>query len=710
MSEDMSRENIETQQGISTQEIKKTSAPIGQPIERRLSRPEAKNPKARIKEEDIIDIAPENIKDVGSKKEKEPKTSKKKDSGLPPRSTGTSKKGGGGLPPRPPEPPSPPTPEEPEEPEPSEEHEMNFESLVKALIEDEITDEKVKNIGNLILGRKINAASLGRFLNNGDDMAIRGDVDINDWAKLAGLINTEIDNLETSTVDVNIKSTRGKEKTTSAEKFGEAAGGKIAEALYGKTVAEVQALSHEEQKKYVRGLIESIETNTSPDSINSDKFKNLEDILNQQALTPENASEIRARLRLHACFILTSRLAGKPEDFIKALRENVVTEMRARNLLLQGGDLEYLYKESEIKISEAHSIIEKLAFEGFEGTNMPLFYSDKDGKRVYVRYAGTMTDEIAEMVQGYILEQMGGNTTENRKALTLSERLAKATFEYSLWKEFNSVDPITKAAYLSNVRKSEQKKTDGDFGPEITIPLIDGFGLSFLRWSMDLSGNHLVHDKNWKDAKEKSLDLDTSGTTREAMEDLYKANVICKSMGDIKDGGPLDQNYDQFSLNPDKINFRELPVDSYAIYLSSYLPAVLMSTAVLLKSDFKASETGSDNITDWFGNLTKADFNIGAPPADPTNRGIFRLTYYFSIGMVEESIRQATLFGWDSQQMGTILGMLKNGVVNKATGSRIALLSSKQVEQIKKATNPYVRLGVNTFMTALGRIVRTRPG
>ncbi len=114
----MSPENIETetQQSKTTQEINAIPTSIGQPKERRLSRPEARNPKAKRREEDIIDIEPENIKDINNKKNEEPKNTKNRNN-TSPRSAGTPKRGSGGLPPEPPKPPVPPTPEPPEEPE-----------------------------------------------------------------------------------------------------------------------------------------------------------------------------------------------------------------------------------------------------------------------------------------------------------------------------------------------------------------------------------------------------------------------------------------------------------------------------------------------------------------------------------------------------------------------------------------------------------------
>lgn len=479
--------------------------------------------------------------------------------------------------------------------------------------------------------------------------------------------------------------------------------------LKGSDLSGIGNESKDEQLRRARESLEEIEANTYPldHQINAHNYQQLANALKNERLSPEVVKEVQARLRLHACFTLVERVSGKPEDYVASLRD-IVTEMRVRELLLEGEDFEQLYKpdkkENDLGISKAHAVLEKLAFNG-----VPTIL-DEEGKPV--RYAGRMTSEEASKVNAYILDQLGGDSPETRRAVVLAERLAKATFEYSLWKDFRSLDAITKAAYFSNARK-EALKTGGDFGPAITIELIDGFATSFLRWATYTNKTHIFHEEQWQEAGK----LNKRHEMRKAMDVIYKITCIRESMGET--GRPKGQSYEDFHIDTTAPDYKRLPSGSYGLCLALYLPSVVNTTMNLLKSDFKPSETTEDNLVNWIGNAIRADASgtpnpPGTDPKDPPlypTKGIFRLPYYFVMGMVESAVRQATLLTWDAPQMGSLLNMLKRPVrFDPETSESSMLLSSEQINKIVKVVHPYRRLAINTAIAGFERIVRTRGG
>lgn len=626
---------------------------------------------------------------------------------------------------KPPEPPKPPTAETPEKPEkPLNEFEKRL--IAAGIDPKDIKDQRLKDFITFF-GKvpRLDAKFLNRQYDewlNTQSKALRGQgkkFDDTEFYPLMGVLSDWIEDLN------KLPSQGSSEKRTGD--------GSEKQKQQRINISEIPNLSEERQREMVRELLEHIENNTLPvsDQINLRQYDQLNTLLDKKALKEPVAKEVRARLRLHSCFSLVERVTGKPEDYIRALRENVVKELQTRGLMLQGDDFEYLYKEmadlkeQSLQIAKAHSIMEELAFSGVPG----LKYLDKDNKEKIVRYGGTMTGEHTNETERIIYQRMGGDTLDNRKAVQLAERIAKATFEYSLWKDINSPDPITKAAYFSNVRKSERKKTDGDYGPNFTVELIDGFGLSYFRWATDVSGRHIVHEDIWKEAIK--LSVKDGEPARQAINTIYQASMICKSMGEIvsdkkelpqnRDYGnlklekdksiELPQNYNDFMLDPKNKNYSNLATTSYANYLSSYLPNVLIATSNLLKQDFKSQDCTADVIMDWIGAAVKADIKVDSdnnPSNDGYPRELFRLRYYFSMGMVAEVSTQVNL-GWDGQLMGQLLNWLRNGVTNKQ-GVRTALLSPSQEQKITEAINPIWLVTLNSAVESAGRIIRTRPG
>ncbi|HEX6977137.1 MAG TPA: hypothetical protein VF185_02130 [Patescibacteria group bacterium] len=599
----------------------------------------------------------------------------------------------------------------------------SFEEKVKGLIysekgkEVEIKDENVQHLARVaLLPSSKNLKTLDQILDRGNDMVMDKDpskrISLEDWAKLAGVIGEEKERLAQTSGHGSIRQARQEnpheDPVVRELKKVRKAVGESATQIGGLNLSEIERDkgNPELQRQKVREVLDKIEANTYPldHQINAHNYQQLADALKNQHLSPEVAKEVQARLRLHACYTLVERVSGRPEDFVNSMRD-IVKEMTVRGLLLEGEDLEYLYKESDLGISRAHAVLERTAFEGARSVGV-------DDKGKPIRYAGRMSSDQAGRMDEFIRSELGGDTPEIRKAVTLAERLAHATFEYSLWKEVNAQDPITKAAYFSEFRRTELK-TGGDFGPAITLELIDGFATSYLRRAAYANKAHLFNEQKWQEAGR----LNKMHKMRDAMDVVYKITCIRKLMG--KTGRPDDQTYADFHLDTSAPNYKNLPGGSYAVYLAVYLPSVVNTSVNLLKSDYKPSDTTEDNAVSWIGAAMRADTTETPDPPDipdanipayPTKE-IFRLRYYLALGIVEEATRQATLLTWDAPQMGTFLNMLQRPVgIDPETRQPFMLITPTQIDKIVKIVHPYRRLAINSAVATLEKIVRTRGG
>lgn len=258
-----------------------------------------------------------------------------------------------------------------------------------------------------------------------------------------------------------------------------------------------------EQRQYVRELLDAIEKSNrdSHDMANTYIVRGLETALDQ--MEPSVAREVKARLAVHDCSELMKQANGwifretekvgpgyaigsaatAAEDRGHALnREIVETFLRDGYLpgLRVANAWDYLQQVNyDYELWVRRAFKEGLLDELKIIPGMDIF---KDLKS-YFKDGEPLRKEA---VRKLIVKGLGGGK-EAEKSLQLAEKLAKATFEDSVFNRGETVGNDQFGEILGLKEWREKRRKDGRIrGPEVHEEEIDGFGNSWLRKSRDL--------------------------------------------------------------------------------------------------------------------------------------------------------------------------------------------------------------------------------
>jgi len=518
----------------------------------------------------------------------------------------------------------------------------------------------------------------------------------------------------------------------------------------------------EVQRRRVREIIEEIESSRVAITTNRDneaKAIELRNVVDSGKIHPAVANEVRARLNLHECAILIRGVGGgKREDVVAKFRANI-TQLDASEYILTGEDFHTLLKATEtdgdntnngivgIPVRKAYEVLESAAVHGLpigQKGNLVSYYDSKT------------SDAMQSKMNKLILDRLGGDTPNNRKALDLAKRYADATFKTSEWRtNAPPYDPISQIIYFQEQRQSNM----ADTGPQFTygsmgdnLPhKVGGFGTSFTRQAKithpDGSGKMLQSAQEWErieeehkkwetewERKQKRPSLpgsriflnltETFGFSRRGSQEALQRNIKARSLNRIgpiyegkingrsaaeesrrigklirrgEDGKPVVNEL----TNIDELDFRSLETGAYAKFIAGYIPSIMRVNELMLKSDWTPDDFSVDQIAGWIYPFKHAD---------PT--GALLLKEWFLGGAISEGLRQGPRKGWGQVQLAEVVRNLTTSI--EARGSkqdqlaRTAFMTRLQVENVLRRINAYAKSMGADFSAGLQGVKRVR--
>jgi polyhydroxyalkanoate synthesis regulator phasin len=252
----------------------------------------------------------------------------------------------------------------------------------------------------------------------------------------------------------------------------------------------------EEQLKYVRGFINSIENSNrdSHDFSISYITQAIEASLGE--MEPIVRDEVEARLSLHDCADLIKQANGWiSRDAAKvgggytigsaaseALRRgHDLTRKKIKTLLsvngIKGLNVAQAWDKLQDVVFNYRYFLEKLGLK----QDVEKFDQEVNNGKVPSNFFTESDSEKKEIVRNYILGQLDGDENAREKSFQLAEKLALATLETSVFNtSLAGNDELGDIIYLKKWRQG-RGGTGRSRGPKIHENLIPGFGKSWLR-------------------------------------------------------------------------------------------------------------------------------------------------------------------------------------------------------------------------------------
>lgn len=450
----------------------------------------------------------------------------------------------------------------------------------------------------------------------------------------------------------------------------------------------------EGQLKAVRELLDEIESNNfSLDHLkNADKVSQLEAKID--FLDPEVGSEVRARLHLQACLALATNLPTRTEDMALALRTGV-TDLGSKGYLLEGEDFHRFFKEGlrgtegkeKIDVNKAFMVLQNAAYHKIQLN---------DGSEVrYIDGGKGMTNSQYDELREKLIAKVGGDREQAAKALQLAHRIARATFETSVWNSGDiPPDPVADAIYFRYSRHDSYKRGQ-DFGPSSTVDLIDGFGTSFFRQLTTGFGadkKRFLNENRWQTEVVKNIN-DRKTNDRIAKNAELKFWRITDESGKLL----TDEEIERYQVDLSDKNLLAINSGAYGAYLSSYLPGMMNVKDLMLKTDWKPDDISPDAVQGWFSPFDKVD------PAD-----FIQLKVYLVMGMFDEGLKNADRLGWGQNEIFQAVRVLMKEQGRTDDGKPIVFINPKQMDFIINRLNVRFRAMGADFMNSLRGLTRVR--
>lgn len=493
------------------------------------------------------------------------------------------------------------------------------------------------------------------ILERGNNLFMEGRVTPEQWGPLAAVIADQIEELKPSEAGV-------------VETLAELAEGVKTTAEATRRMAEATAIverfpeEEAEQREAVLRLLEKIEANDLPltDYRNTMIAGALSHLIDQGLMAPELAEECRARLNLQHCAALVGNLPGKDEKAVEYLFA-MFESAESRKYALEAEDLHRLLKEGlpGLGIRKAFGVLQDAAMEGFE---VDVGEGGEEELKT-IRFMGPNTGaeegKLKREIMRRITEETGLDAKAAAKSFQLALRVARATFETSVWnKNLLGSDPLAECIYFRQYREGRAKK-GRDRGPDITIPRIEGFSTSFFRSYL------------WK----------------VKMDRLARAPRPAKRLAALK------KVRCERRLDIDKIDFSKLKAEAYMVYAIDMARA-LGAKGLLLKSTWLPKEFTSDAVEGWV-----APFNA----ADPEE--VYRLKNEFIVGAlwsVYSYTSGATAGGWDRWALGRTKEALTHSFTPPEGGREAAFINEAQWDWATKVIKDKSGIDVNKAAVAIG--------
>jgi hypothetical protein len=224
-------------------------------------------------------------------------------------------------------------------------------------------------------------------------------------------------------------------------------------------------------------------------------------------------------------------------------------------------------------------------------------------------------------------------------AVLVAARVHKILGESSVM-NLRKDEPLSQSAYLRETRRDLKDKQESglkgdDYGPEGNIDTIPTIATSALRMVADSDKKHVFET----DTYAKAIALGKEGKPKESLETLLSIYRL----------DPENPDESVF-LDPKSIDLSKVPEDFLRGYYTNYIPNVLETRKLLLKSTWDPKELTSDKI----GDIVNM-FNTIDPTAKDVPMGVLRLPRQFIRGMFSEVFKRgatptsALAEGWSNR-------------------------------------------------------------